>query len=432
MLDRAQAAGVERCRSGAKWRAPVVAGVGQPQRVGRQVVAVGQEIGLGQRIVGHLWIVQGGDGNAAGRRHGNASAAPDGLAGLGRCAALIWPPNLDRARHVVQNTQQHGAGAATVAGQRAGRGRHEQRRELAPAVHEGTRIGGQQAAAGPMLLAALPVAAQRQQHPVPPKAQLGVFGFGDGVQRTADQQGSGVAVEIKLASEHRALESGGRVNAEPDADIAALALVHQRRIGQWRAAPPAPDGARVARVGEAAGAGVGADVERVGVAPVHPALGLGQDKAGLDEAQRGQVKFAHHAGVGATAREADQAALPVRRQHLHALPDPVLPLLAAERVQVEQRLPVRLRQAELRQRGAPPEPARVLLVLPEVVQPVTASADAGDAIGRIEQRAQPVAAGRELGPRAQLGAGFGVALPHPVQCGLAQHGFEPGVGVRRG
>ena len=54
-----------------------------------------------------------------------------------------------------------------------------------------------------------------------------------------------------------------------------------------------------------------------------------------------------------------------------------------------------------------------------------------NAESRIEQRAQPVAAGRELGPRAQLGAGFGVSLPYPVKCGLAQHGFEPGVGVRR-
>src|SRR3546814_17342591 len=63
----------------------------------------------------------------------------------------------------------------------------------------------------------------------------------------------------------------------------------------------------------------------------------------------GQVELAGHVGVGAAARERDQAAGVVRAQAVGAVPDPVLAFGRVQRVEVEQGFP--LRRSEERRVG---------------------------------------------------------------------------------
>src|SRR3546814_9192952 len=65
---------------------------------------------------------------------------------------------------------------------------------------------------------------------------------------------------------------------------------------------------------------------------------------------RGQVELAGHVGVGAAARERDQAAFVVRAQAVGAVPDPVLAFGLVQRVEGEQGFPLRLVLAVLLER----------------------------------------------------------------------------------
>ena len=146
------------------------------------------------------------------------------------------------------------------------------------------------------------------------------------------------------------------------------AFEQRRRRAQRRAARPALGDARVAGVGHRAGAEVGADDERVGVEPGDVRLRFGQHEAAVHEGLVDGVELAHHLGVGAAARQRDQAAAILGAEALGTAPDPVLALGGGQRVEVEHGFPARLRLAVLGERRAPPQAALVLLVLPEVVQ----------------------------------------------------------------
>ena len=63
--------------------------------------------------------------------------------------------------------------------------------------------------------------------------------------------------------------------------------------------------------------------------------------------------------------------------------DPVLPLITGQRVDVEQDLPIRPLLAVLGQRGAPPQAARVVAVLPEVVPVLAEIREVLDSTDRI-------------------------------------------------
>ena len=76
------------------------------------------------------------------------------------------------------------------------------------------------------------------------------------------------------------------------------------------------------------------------------------------------------------------AALVLRRQAIGALPYPVFLLAGSELVEVEHRFPARLRFPELGDRGAAPNAALVVLVLPEVVEEPAQLGDRRDAFLR--------------------------------------------------
>src|SRR5690606_21063323 len=151
----------------------------------------------------------------------------------------------------------------------------------------------------------------------------------------------------------------------------------------------------------------------------------------LHPVQGGEVELTGHVGVGAAARQRDQAALVVRRQAVGAVPDPVLALGAVERVQVEHGLPRRLRLAVLLERGAAPDAALVVLVAPEVVVPLALLVDARDLLVGVVDRQQLGLERLEGGVRGQLGLGAGVLLADPGQRALALHVLEPLVRIGR-
>ncbi len=134
-------------------------------------------------------------------------------------------------------------------------------------------------------------------------------------------------------------------------------------------------------------------------------------------------------GVGAAARQGDQAAPVVRLQHVGAMPDPVLALGLGQRVEVEQHLPHRLGGAERRQRRPPPQAARMGGVAPEIVVAVAAADDVGQLGLGIEDLQHLPAHPLELRRLGEAAGALGVARPDPVEGLRAVDVLEPEVGI---
>src|SRR5262249_3426768 len=96
-------------------------------------------------------------------------------------------------------------------------------------------------------------------------------------------------------------------------------------------------------------------------------LGFGQEEAIRDEGAGREIEFAGDVGIRSAARELDQGALEVRRQSQGPMPYPNFLVRLRQRIQIEDGLPRRLVLPIVRERGAAPESARVILVAPEVV-----------------------------------------------------------------
>src|SRR3546814_1095422 len=119
---------------------------------------------------------------------------------------------------------------------------------------------------------------------------------------------------------------------------------YEMRISDWSSdvcSSDLLDDARVAGFGHRTGTEVGGHVHGVAVDPAQAALGLRALEAAFHPLLRGQVELAGHVGVGAAARERDQAAGVVRAQAVGAVPDPVLAFGLVQRVEVEQGFPLR-------------------------------------------------------------------------------------------
>ena len=377
--------------------------------------------------------MQRGDAQRAGERCRHLAPHP-GATGAHRRAPL-----LHASGHVVQHRQQHVPvrGGEAFQGPR-GRGR-EQRVEAALAGQERLGVGDQQAAARPGAAARGPVALELDQQVRAPERRVRVVGHFQRHEPATVQQPLLGAVEINVAADDGALVPGRAVHDREGAHVGLVGLVHRGRRGQGRAALPALDDARVARVGHRARPEVGGDEHGVGVFPVDRRLGLGQLEAAgrcRHEPLRAQVELAQHLGVGAAARQRHDAALVARAQAGGAAPDPALLLGLAQRVQVEHRFPRRLRLAVVVQRGAAPQAARVGRVLPQVVDMRADAADGRDAVARVEDLQDARAHGFEAGVLLEHRAGLAIALAHPGQRALALHLFQPQVrvvvGGRRG
>jgi hypothetical protein len=235
--------------------------------------------------------------------------------------------------------------------------------------------------------------------------------------------------EVQAAADEVPLEALGVVAVPVHGHVVRLALVDRRRLGQRGAAPPLLDNARVARRGHRALAEVGTHIDPVLVDPRDRRLGLGQVEALVDEGTVLHVELPHHGGVRAAPGQLDQRPPVVRLEHHRAVPHPVLVLVGSQGVHVENQLPAGPVLAVLLQGGPAPEPARVVGVLPEVVQILSAPADVWDAIIGVEhltdfrlQLVEPVRAGEVVD-------GLRVAVPHPGQGVVPGDVFEPEVRV---
>ena len=175
---------------------------------------------------------------------------------------------------------------------------------------------------------------------------------------------------------------GGDVHVARLAPYTSVALRHRR------AALPLLDDARIAGTGHRARAEIGVHVDGVAVDPAQPALGFRAEEAVLDPAawwsrSNSRVTSASAPPRDSAIRQRSYAGL----QAVGAVPDPVLALGLVSASRSMHGFPLRLRLAVFVQRGAPPQAALVLLVLPEVVVVLADLLDAGDLRVGIEDRA---------------------------------------------
>ena len=134
--------------------------------------------------------------------------------------------------------------------------------------------------------------------------------------------------------------------------------------------------------------------------------------------------------ASAPPRESEiRASLYSGLQRLGSMPDPVLLLFLAKGVEIEHDFPVGLGLAVLLERGAPPEPARVLGVAPEVVvkrAELLDGRDAGVGVEDLEdallERLEPLGSG-------QLARALGVPFLDPGERLSPSDLFEPLVGI---
>ncbi len=255
----------------------------------------------------------------------------------------------------------------------------------------------------------------------PDRALVGhqvVFGV-EGVERPLDDQRLHLAVGIGEGDRRYSITAVGR---RPAIDLP------RRRQGLAALQELGDEG--IARGRHLALGPVGGDDQGVVVDPLGPVLAFRQVEAALDEPGRLGVELAHLDGVLAAIGERDEAIAVGRLQALRALVDPVRALGLGERVDVEDRPPLRRGGPVAGQGGGPPDPADVVGVLPEVAQgPVAFDGDGGDAVlGRGDLQGVGVEAGiaRVV---LQLRQGPGVLGPGELQRLRALGLFHVGVGI---
>ena len=199
------------------------------------------------------------------------------------------------------------------------------------------------------------------------------FMRGDGVARQVDAGGGAAAVaepggrveEAGALAEHQPVLAA--VIAAPGRHVDRVGREQHRRRRRVGAARPEPHGAGIAGPrGPPGGAG---QQQRVAVEPVDAALGRRQPEPIRHEAARGEIELAQLDGVAAAGRQPQHRPGMVRRQRGRTLEHPIRTLGDGQGVDVEQGLPIRRAAAIGVERGAPPQPARVRGVAPEIIQP---------------------------------------------------------------
>ncbi len=201
---------------------------------------------------------------------------------------------------------------------------------------------------------------------------------------------SRAVVKIRPIPDHeiatRAVSRAGRGRA----DMVGRCLVHGRRRGERGTALPAFDDARIARGGHAARSEIGPHEERAVVDPCDAGLRFRNLESIGDKVSRGEIELPQLRGVRAAAREADEAAAVFWLEAGRARPGPRHALSLAQRVEVDHRLPPRIRTGVARPCGPPPNAALVISVLPKVVERTPKDAGVSDLVLGIEDLLEPI------------------------------------------
>ena len=147
-----------------------------------------------------------------------------------------------------------------------------------------------------------------------------------------------------------------------------------------------------------------------------------------DESPCSHIEFAHHRRVRSAPRQRYQRPRMVGLDHVGAGPNPVLCVGARQLVDIDDYIPVGGLVAIARQGRAPPEPARVGRVSPEVIEVFAAAAHIGDSGVGVEYR-QGVGAHLLEPLVAELVGGGLIALTHPGKGSVTVDLFQPQVRV---
>ena len=158
-------------------------------------------------------------------------------------------------------------------------------------------------------------------------------------------------------------------------------------------------------------------------------LPRGQVESARREPLGRQVELAHPHRVLAAVREVHQAARIAGRRAVGALPHPIGPFRRRQRVEIQHRLPGRGRAGVALRRRAPPKPAHMGRILPEIIDRAADQFRGGDTIGGVDDREglgmeHPIA-----GIALQHRQGAGILFFHPRQGARALDGLEPEIGV---
>ncbi len=153
-----------------------------------------------------------------------------------------------------------------------------------------------------------------------------------------------------------------------DSDIVGFAFEDGLGGGERGISFPLFDDAGIAGGGHGGGAEIGSDVEGVGIAPGDGDFRFGHVEAVGDEVFFEHVEFADDFGIGSAAGEFDEAFVACGLKDDDAFPGPVFFFFDRECVEIEDGFPGGRGFFEFVHRGAAPDSADVVVVLPEVVE----------------------------------------------------------------
>ncbi|EGJ74196.1 putative prolyl oligopeptidase [Streptomyces sp. Tu6071] len=391
---------------------------------GRADPALGErgrlEEALHVEVVGVVGVrVRVHDGDVGERWYGGERRARPGALGRRR-------EHLDAGADVAHRRQEQVVAGPRLADESRAGVRREEDAGGAVAREEGVEAEGEEGARR----VPEPVAPERHEQVLAVRVRLGVVGHVDLDESVAGSEEVQLAgEEVDRPADEVPFEARCAVVPAPGHDVAPLRLVHDGGLAERSPAPPAPYRARVPGVGQRAAREPGADEDGVLIDPPDAGLGLGDAETVGDELPPHEVEFAHLDRVAAAARQAHERPLPVRLAHDGTAPHPVDALGPGERVGIEQYLPRGRVLAVLLGGGAPPQPAHVLGVPPEVVPAGAPSRRVGDAVARVEHLAHPCFERGEPGVLREGGLRLGVPLSHPGESRLALDVFQPQIRI---
>ena len=234
--------------------------------------------------------------------------------------------------------------------------------------------------------------------------------------------------EARLVDEPDRFGTLRAVDGRPQAHAFGRRLDQHRRRIDIRSAPPQPDRPRIARRRRHVLAVGARQQQRVPVQPVGAALGLRQIEAVANEGFGWDVELAQHGRIAAPARQTEDCQIVRARQRRRAMPHPVLLFLLRQGVDIQDDLPARLLRAEAVERRPPPQAARVLGILPEIVEMPSATHDERNVVWPVQNGRQgiPVPGKASIAEFRQRGA---VLRLDPGQRAGALDVLEPQMGI---